>query len=455
MGKISTSITAITVNKNKSNKMNFCINGKVSQTDRIDNIQVNSDLTNEKYVFGLSENFVYKVEENSSVISMMNEIKKYQKKAIDESFENFSSGFSNCVTSTYDYIFSVSGDEQDSFEQGKFFTSLVIGDNQIKFIGTDHSSSYYISNNEVEDVFNNDETKEEEIEALDYIPPSNKLKTINYSSLNVNDVIVLTSSKASSVLSTDDLDNLINSVDSSEDITWKIMNFINEKNITDEIVIMVIKIMDIDGVANPKAVVPPIIIKEDEEEKTEEVTNEEDVKEDVSSLSPTFNGNIGLKFDEQSTNKKKGKNSKRMNIYLKKILAIVITLALLAGIVYAMVQLVQLIYNNDDGGDVTVTTSSVSIPKITTKASTTKATTAASTTATTVATEPKPTTTPYTVQPGDTLYYIITLYYGSYSEEYAMAVAAINEMDDPNALYVGQILQMPFFDTEAENTAAN
>ena len=467
MSKTTINVTAITFDKVKSKKLSFYLNGKISNTEKIDNILVSNEIIKENSIFALSENFECKIEQSNTLISQMKEIKKYHSKLQTESFDEISLGLENCIKGTYDFIYGIEGDDQLEFSNDKLVTSVLINENNAKFISTSYDSLYYISNNEVSNIFSRDNInniiEDENEEENDYAPSSGVIKSFVVNDIKKNDIFVFCTKNINDNIDNDIVSNNCKDEYSTEEIAWNLINNVSSKDIIDELIVVVIKILDIDenkivnkqpkskflglfGNENKKREVENEVI----EDKTDEDDFEEDDEEEDNHKKSVFDKdekeekklyNEYAKVNIQKPNRLK----KRMNIYLKRIISLVIVVVLLAGIVWGMVKLFKLIINNGNVVEVPAQTSiiPVEVPDISESPTPTPTPTPT----------PEPTPTPtqelyneYTIQPGDSLSKISTMFYGS--SAYVDDIVVYNDnLSDKNVISVGQKIKIPFLNT--------
>ncbi len=452
MSNITLKVTTITFDKEKSKKLNFYINGKISNTDKIDNILVSSDFSDNIAMFAISENMETVIENSNTPISAMREIKTYQKKLIDEPFEEVSTGFENSIKSTYDFIYGVEGDNEIEFSKNKLFTGIVLKDNKAKIITTNYNSCYYISNQLVnncfsqEEVLNNDDSGNNEEEG-EFSPSNGVMKSKTLTEIKDGDLFIIGTQNVNSKLSDEIMASLYNDQITGEELAWEVINEISSKDITDEMIIMVITVVNV-----KKVVAKP--------EKTSKFTGffksdsvDDEIKEEISAPKYEVEEIIDEKPIEENAAYNEftsikiqapGRMKKRMNIYLKRIISIVVVILLLAGIGFGMFKLFTLIFDNN-----TIQVSEA--PSITPVESIIVTPTPTPTPVETPT--PEPTSTPiqelyrdYTVQEGDSMWKISTTFYGT--ADYIDDIVSYNEnLTDANSIYVGQKIKIPFLNT--------
>ncbi|MCK5758963.1 MAG: hypothetical protein KAH14_07700, partial [Clostridiales bacterium] len=72
------SVTAVASDKVKHQKLNFYINGKISNFDRIENVQFSRVDEGEDFIYSLSENMECIIEQSQTLVSVEKELKRYQ-----------------------------------------------------------------------------------------------------------------------------------------------------------------------------------------------------------------------------------------------------------------------------------------------------------------------------------------------------------------------------------------
>ncbi|MCK5812531.1 MAG: LysM peptidoglycan-binding domain-containing protein [Clostridiales bacterium] len=451
MSEIKLKVTTITFDKEKSKKLNFYINGKISNTDKIDNILVSSDFSDNIAMFAISENMETVIENSNTPISAMREIKTYQKKLIDEHFSEISNGFESSVKSTYDFIYGVDGDNEIEFSKNKLFTGLVLKDDQAKIITTNYNSCYYISNNVITNCFSSEEVLTESEgnneEEGEFSPSSGIMKNKNLNELQDGDLFVIATQNINSKLSNEIMESLYNDRISGEELAWEIINEVSSKDITDEIIIMIITVVNVvKSIAKPEKASKfsgffknePVDDEIDEEviEEKEEIIEEEPTEEPTEEHA-TYNEFTSIKIQNP------GRMKKRMNIYIKRLISIVVVILLLAGIGFGMFKLFTLIFSNNKI-EVTPTPSIPPVESIVVPSPTPTATPTPT---------PSPTPTPvqdlyrdYIVKDGDSLWKISTMFFNS--ADYIDDIVSYNDnLSDANSIFVGQKLKIPFLNT--------
>lgn len=459
MSKISLNVTAITFDKEKNKKLSFYLDGKISNTEKIDNILVSSDSTKDNFIYALSENMETVIENSQTSISAVREIKRYQKKLTDETFEERAIGFENSVKSTYDFIYGVEGDSEIEFSKDKLFTGLLIKDGKAKLLSTNYNSLYYISENEVINCFsmdNADLTDDSGAEDEgDYSPSSGVLKSLIIEEIKKDDVFIFNTQNVNSKLSAEIIADCHDSALTSEEIGWNIVNEANNKDVKDEMIILVIKVEEIEETA-VKVESRSKFAGFFKPEKAEEEIEEEAVADDIEVEEEPHEEHL---FSQHKDNKEAinkftsikfqnpGKMKRRMNIYIKRLISIVIVLILMTGIVWGMVKLFKLIIDNGNTVEVsaTPTITPVETPVVSEEPTPTPS----------PSPTPTPTPTPtqsldreHIVKDGDSLWAISMMYYNS--ADYIDDIVAYNEnLTNANSIYVGQKIKIPFLNTSA------
>ena len=202
----------------------------------------------------------------------------------------------------------------------------------------------------------------------------------------------------------------------------------------------------------------PVIDSEDlpdEEEKVDETDKKDDriyrdekhtkeIERDSYKSKLSF---PGLSGEFNKVNKKRPVFMKRrMNIYLKRFVSIIIVLLLMAGIVYGMIKLLNLIFTENSSEVIVSPTPTVTV---------TPTPEPTPTVTPTPTPEPTPTATPepayieYTVQAGDTLSKISALFYDGDSNHVAEIVAFNESITDPSLIRVGQVIKIPTLYSDA------
>ena len=454
MPNITLSVTTITFDKGKNKNLSFYMNGKISNTKKIDNILVSNELTKDDFIYGISENFQCVIENSQTNFYVMKEIKNYQKKLVDETFEEISTGFENCVKSTYNFIYDIEGENEIEFSKDKLFSGILLKDNKIKLLSTNYNSIYQISDNMVNNCFAIDNkdiiVDDDSGDETEYAPSNGVMKSLIINNINQGDSFIFCTQNVNSKLSEEIIASITDNSDSSEEIAWNIISEISSKDLEDELIVMVVKILKTEIIkeAEPKSKFAGFFKNDNEDiEDVEEKIEEE--KEETYNPAFTSESNERLTHNEFThiNLQSPGKMKRRMNIYLKRIISIIIVAILLVGIGIGMFKLITLIF--DKGNNVEITPS----PTISVIPTPTVSETPSPTPTPSPSLSPTPTPTPvqelsrpYTIQSGDSMWKISTMFYGS--ADYIDDIVAYNDnLTDANSIVVGQVIQIPFLNT--------
>lgn len=500
------SVTAVASDKVKHQKLNFYINGKISNFSRIENVQFSRVDEGSDFIYSLSENMECIIEQSQTIVSVEKELKRFQKKMEGFSDEDKKIGFANCVKGTYDFIYGVTGENEIEFSKDKLFTGFLLTDKSMKVISTNYNSFYRIRDGKVENFFEKiekpsyavDKPKEE-----DYSPSKGVIKEYETDDLKEGDIFLFATTNANTRIDEEVIQGFHDKEDDSEETAWHVVNEAAKHSITDNFIVItvsfeafsqhafletVVPITDSDPVEEEEVTEAVIEEKEkpaeekgkglfaaaasifsrskkDDEESidTEEVLVEnsevekpvEELKEE-SSKDEVKSPGIGKKHGEMSfpgvsaeykkLNVKRPRFMKRrMNIYLKRIISIIVVLVLMAGIVWGMYHLLKLIFTDkEDVIEVSPTPTIVATPTPTPSPTPTP----------TEEPTAEPTEEPaddvyieYVVKSGDTLSKISANFYDG-ANHVAEIVAYNENITDANSIRVGQVIKIPILTSD-------
>lgn len=526
------SITAVASDKEKHQKLNFFANGKISNLEKVGNIQFTKTDMGSDFLFSLSENMEFIIEQSNTKVSVEKELKRFHKKFPSLNKKEKIDGFINCVKGTYDFIYGVSGENEIEFSKDKLFTGIIISDGGLKAISTNYNSIYKVRKGSVENIFIKPESgvaPETRAKEENYSPSVDVIKEYNSNDIKPGDLFIFATTNANAKLDKESIETMMKKDYDAEETSWRTVEKVNLHGVEDNFIVMTLRVDATRDTENIPGVVPinesskeekaaevkkinkevnEEIKKDFEDEINNEVTDvtkdnnekkqenehrgiftatasifkgkkdkkndETDELEDAIETDDTEkvelveeiiekNDNIyqedlekniedkdsykskmsfpGLSGDYRKVNKKRPVFMKRrMNIYFKRFISIIIVLLLMAGIVYGMIKLLNLIF----------TEKAEEIVYSPTPTATATPTPTPSPTPTPTATPtPTPTATPepayveYTVQSGDTLSKISALFYDGDSNHVAEIVAFNENITDPSLIRVGQVIKIP------------
>lgn len=136
------SITAVASDQEKHQKLNFFANGKISNLEKVGNIQFSRTDMGSDFLFSLSENMECLIEQSNTLVNVEKELKRFHKKFPGLSEQEKLNGFVNCVNGTYDFIYGVTGENEIEFSKDKLFTGIAITNGKLKAISTNYNSMY-------------------------------------------------------------------------------------------------------------------------------------------------------------------------------------------------------------------------------------------------------------------------------------------------------------------------
>lgn len=487
------SVTAVASDKVKHQKLNFYINGKISNFSRIDNVQFSRIDEGGDFIYSLSENMECIIEQSQTLVSVEKELKRFHKKMEDFKAEEKKNGFVNCVKGTYDFIYGVSGENEIEFSKDKLFTGFIFTEGTIKVLSTNFNSFYRIRNGNVDNFFEKIEKPSYSVNKPkdeNYSPSKGVFKEYETDDLQKGDIFLFATTNANTRIDEEVIKGFYKADDDTEETAWNIVNEAAKHSITDNFIIVTVSIDDFSEHGFLETVVPisesstanSSSAGESEQRKPEisqekktglfssaasifksvikdkpETIDTEDVLVENSSVEEIIEEKNDKPYDTREINKSDlsfpGVNAeykklnvkrpkfmkRRMNIYLKRIISIVVVLVLMAGIVWGMYHLLKMIFTDaDDVLEVSPTPSSVSPPTPT--PTPTLAPSPSPTPAPTI--EPEQVYMEYTVQPGDTLSKISSTFYNG--ENHVAEIVAYNEsITDPSLIRVGQVIKLP------------
>lgn len=500
------SVTAVASDKVKHQKLNFYINGKTSNFDRIENVQFSRVDEGEDFIYSLSENMECIIEQSQTIVSVEKELKRYQKKMSGFPDEDKKNGFVNCIRGTYDFIYGVSGENEIEFGKDKLFTGFLLAGNTIKVVSTNYNSFYRIRDGNVDNFFEKkdkpsyavDKPKEE-----DYSPSKGVIKEFETDDIKINDVFLFATTNTNTRINEDIIKEFYTKEDDIEDVAWNVVNEAKKHAIDDNFIVVAVKIEAFSQHAFLETIVPlekdketvvdePVSseesLKDDEtiekkpglfsaaaaifksnrkdesktidtqeilvenaeiEETIVEEIVEEEIKEEIKGHEEKKHDDMafpGVSREYKKLNVKRPRFMKRrMNIYLKRFISIIVVLVLMAGIVWGMINLLQLIFT-DKEQELEVSPS----PTIVATPSPTPSPTPEPTPEPTV----EPTEEPveeayieYEVRSGDTLSKISATFYNG--ENHVAEIVAYNDsITDAGMINVGQIIKLPILYAE-------
>ncbi|MFO7611802.1 MAG: LysM domain-containing protein [Clostridia bacterium] len=485
------SVTAVASDKVKQQKLNFYINGKISNFERIENVQFSKVDDGSDFIYSLSENMECLIEQSQTVVSVEKELKRYQKKMDGISAGDKRRGFVNCVRGTYDFIYGISDVNEIEFSKDKLFTGMIVTGGVLKAVSTNYNSMYRIRNTRVLNLFEKIEKPSYAVEKQreeNYSPSKGVLKEFETDDLKSGDIYVFSTTNTNTRIDSEILEGFADSGNDSEETVWNVVNQAAKHSITDNFIVIAVRI-DEPGILGA-AVVPADKKPEAESEETGGTTVQkmksdntderkpgifaaaasifksgksqgEAAEQTESELStgtaPTAEKEVyeseagkvyneyGKKMNFPGVSKEYKKLNikrpvfmkRRMNIYLKRFISIVIVLLLMAGIVYGMFNLLKLIFTDSDTIEISPTpiTSPTPTPEPPTPTPTPTP-------------EPSPSEEPeeafvvYTVMSGDTLSKISSMFYNGDSNHVA-EIAAYNNITDIDSIRVGQVIKIP------------
>ncbi len=513
------SVTAVASDKVKHQKLNFYINGKISNFSRIENVQFSRVDEGGDFIYSLSENMECIIERSQTVVSVEKELKRYQKKMTGLTAEDKKNGFVNCVKGTYDFIYGVSGENEIEFSKDKLFTGFLLSGGTLKAVSTNFNSFYRIRDGRVDNFF---EKIEKPSYAVDkpkdenYSPSKGVIKEFETDDLKEGDIFLFATTNANTRIDEEIILGFHDKDDDSEETAWHVVNEAGKHSIEDNFIVIAVSIEAFSEHGFLETVTP--IINEEEKSETEEKEEEEpsaaiqsgetpensnlkkqglfaaaasifkpgkknvkktiDTEDDLVETSEVKDvlaedepeeqpvGEKPIKQTQEDTSFKKrssltfpgmGGNYKklnvkrprfmkrRMNIYLKRIVSIIVVLVLMAGIVWGMYHLLKLIFGEKE--------EVIEISPTPTVSATLPPTTPPPTPSPTPTPTPPPSEEPeeayieYTVQAGDTLSKISATFYNG--ENHVDEIVAYNEnITSANLINVGQVIKLPILFSE-------
>jgi len=500
------SVTAVASDKVKHQKLNFYINGKISNFDRIENVQFSHIDEGEDFIYSLSENMECIIEQSQTIVSVEKELKRYQKKMSGFPDEDKKNGFVNCIKGTYDFIYGVTGENEIEFSKDKLFTGFLLAGKTIKVVSTNYNSFYRLREGKVDNFFEKlekpsyavDKPKEE-----DYSPSKGVIKEFETDDLQVGDIFLFATTNTNTRIDEEIIQEFYSKEDDSEVTAWNVVNEAAKHAIDDNFIVITVSLDAFSQHAFLETVVPlekkeepkiekPVEVavsidnKETEDKKpglfaaaaaifktnkkddektidTKEVLVEnaeieepivkEIVEEEIKEVNENHDENIhgdmafpGVSREYKKLNVKRPRFMKRrMNIYLKRFISIIVVLVLMAGIVWGMINLLQLIFTDkEEPLEVSPSPTIVATPSPTPEPTPTPT--------------PEPTVAPteepideayieYEVRSGDTLSKISATFYDG--ENHVAEIVAYNEtISNANAIGVGQVIKLPILSAE-------
>ncbi|HPJ22498.1 MAG TPA: LysM domain-containing protein, partial [Clostridia bacterium] len=503
----------------------FFANGKISNLDKVGNLQFSRTDMGSDFLFSLSENMECLIEQSNTLVGVEKELKRFHKKFPGMDSDEKINGFVNCIKGTYDFIYGVSGENEIEFSKDKLFTGLIITDGRLKAVSTNNNSIYRIRKGKVENLFPGGSIKAtESITAREgaYSPAADVVKEYDSDSILPGDMFIFATTNANTKIDNESITNMMQKEFDAEETAWRAVEKIRMHGVSDNFIVMVLRIdatrntdelvekseekehltvalepettkipvdeKEYDEEETPKTIVKPesrgifsaaasiFRAKKEKEDESEEIDDEpvidsEDLPDEEEKVDETDKKDDRIYRDEKHTkeiekdsyksklsfpglsgefnkvNKKRPLFMKRrMNIYLKRFVSIIVVLALMAGIVWGMMALLKLIFTeNKQTVEVTFT------PTVT--VSPTPEPTPEPTPTPTPEPTPEPTLPPayieYTVQAGDTLSKISALFYDGDSNHVAEIVAFNESITDPSLIRVGQVIKIPTLYSDA------
>lgn len=489
------SATAVASDKVKHQKLNFYINGKISNFSRIENVQFSQVDEGSDFIYSLSENMECIIEQSQTVVSVEKELKRFQKKMSDFKAEDKINGFINCVKGTYDFIYGVSGENEIEFSKDKLFTGFLLSGGKIKALSTNFNSFYRIRKGNVDNFFEKIEKPHysaDKPKDIDYSPSKGVFKEYETDDILKGDIFLFATTNANTRIDEEIIKEFHKEEDDTDETAWHIVNEAAKHSIVDNFIVITVSIDGFSEHGFLEKVVPltsdemesddnndistdneneeitkdkkagffasaASIFKSGKKESTESIDTEEvlvensyikETKEfktekidDSGDISTKSRLNFpGMNKEYKKLNiKRPGFMKRRMNIYFKRIISIIVVLVLMAGIVWGMYHLLKLIFTeNEQIVELSPTPEAVATP------------TPTPTPTPEPTLEPTPVPTEeidqvymeYTVQSGDTLSKISATFYDG--KNYVAEIVAYNEgITDPALIRVGQVIKLP------------
>lgn len=451
MGKILLNTANITCNNKKETDLRAYVNGKVVNTLNYDSKEVIMEYADTDFVFLIDENM--ETSDSKSDVSLMREIRRYTKKYKDSDVETKFSDFEEYISTTVTYLdnLEASGEIPPMSRQ---VSAAVISYDKGLLAVTDTDSAMYISGGNIVKVFPDDDNI--------------RIKTAQLPALKTNDLIILLSETIAKAVSSEDILDRINTYDSAEAIAQNISSLYTSNNNEEfSVTVILVKLIqdksrtlmrsEINTQEIPveeiqKSYTAPIQQIKFEGKPAKKESFWDETTEDVVFTDKKAKSAKASSFDSIKLSKSESRK-RRTSIYIKRAVSIIVVLAVMAGIIIGMVNLLKLIFNKRTSEE-SPTPSSTYSPIVVESPSPTP--TPELTPSEEPSESPEPTMeTQYIIHKvkvttdHTSLNQIATYYNDVYSLNYpntaifVEVIAGLNEIADVNMIFAGQEIKIP------------
>ena len=449
MGKILLNTANITCNNRKETDLRAYVNGKIVNTLNYDSKEVIMEYADTDFVFLIDENM--ETNDTKTDVSLMREIRRYTKKYKESDVETKFSDFEEYISTTVAYLDNLEASAEIP-PMNRQVTATVISYDKALLATTDTDSVIYISGGNIVKIFPDDD--------------DSRIKTAQLPALKTNDIIILLSNTISKAVSSPDILDRINTYDSAEAISQNISSLYTSINNEEfSVTVILVKLIQdksrtfmrselntqeipVDEVQ--KSYTSPIQQVKFEGKPSKKENFWDETTEDVIFTDKKIKSAKASSFDSIKLSKSESRK-RRTSIYIKRAVSIVVVLAVMAGIIIGMVNLLKLIFNKKSVEE-SPTPSSIYSPIVVPSPTATEE--ASPSAEPTISPEPTIETQFITHIVKVTTNHIslnqIAAYYNDvYSLNYPSTVifveviAGYNEIADVNMIYAGQEIKIP------------
>ncbi len=343
MGKILLNTANITCNNRKETDLRAYVNGKVVNTLNYDSKEVIMEYADTDFVFLIDENM--ETNDAKTDVSLMREIRRYTKKYKESDVETKFSDFAEYISTTVTYLDNLEA-SAELLPMNRQVSATVISYDKALLATTDTDSAIYISGGNIVKIFPDDD--------------DSRIKTAQLPALKTNDVIILLSNTISKSVSSADILDRINTYDSAEAIAQNISSLYTSINNEEfSVTVILVKLIqdksktfmrselytqEIPVVLEQKSDTVPIQQVKFEGKPSKKESFWDETTEDVVFTDKKSKSTKASSFDSIKLSKNESRK-RRTSIYIKRAVSIVIVLAVMAGIIIGMVNLLKLIFN--------------------------------------------------------------------------------------------------------------
>ncbi|MFA7673084.1 MAG: LysM domain-containing protein [Clostridia bacterium] len=447
MGKILLNTANITCNNKKETDLRAYINGKTIHTINYDSKEVILEYADTDFIFLVDENM--ESTDDQADVSLLREIKRFNKKLKESNIETKFNDFEECITNTFSYIDGLE-ESGEIAPRKRFVSSALISYDKALLITSDIDSALYITGGNIVNLFSDEN--------------EGKIHTAEIAALKVNDMLMLLSSNVAKALSQNEILDTINLNDTAEENAQAIAS-VYASNHDDEYSVTVITVKLIQDksrtfmrneINTQEIETGDVIAAEVQKPSSAKFEGRSDKKESfwegasddiVFTDKKMRNSAKNASFETMKMGKSESKK-RRTSIYLKRAISIVIVLAVMAGIIIGMVNLLKHIFNQsevEESGSPMASISPIVVESPTPTPTPSEEIT------------PSPSPSPiaqfvnYTVKSGDTLTKIAKYHNDLYELNYPNTnlqplvdlIMGYNNLEDSNKIFIGQELKIP------------